>query len=392
MSKESAASVYNSGSLHPNACRAAFFASGLVSAAWASMIPFLKLHLMIDEAVLGILLLCIGLGGLASMPFSGRLVSFFGCQRLLLTVSSVLAVLLMLLCDTARLPVCAVLLLFFGVCSGILDVSINIFALHLENLLARRLMSGMHGMWSLGTFAGAGGFSLFLQTGFTVYEAILCMVLLVLFLTTFYSRYVGADIGRQRFSSGGDSRLSLPKGVVVWLGVAACIAFQAESTLADWGGLFLVEVRGFELSVSSLGFSLFSAAMLLMRLSGDRVIQRLGEKPVVFGGTCLAILGFLLLLLVPLPDAALTGFFLIGVGAANTVPVIFSIIGRQKAMTLNTAMSAVGTIGYCGSLTGPALIGFAAQQISLLFSFTLLLLLLIVLQLLLLKVYRSMKP
>ena len=132
--------------------------------------------------------------------------------------------------------------------------------------------------------------------------------------------------------------------------------------------------------------------MLLMRLSGDRVIQRLGEKPVVFGGTCLAILGFLLLLLVPLPEAALIGFFLIGVGAANTVPVIFSIIGRQKAMPLNTAMSAVGTIGYCGSLTGPALIGFAAQQISLLFSFPLLLLLLVVLQLLLLKVYRSMKP
>ena len=231
MSKESAASVYNSGSLHPNACRAAFFASGLVSAAWASMIPFLKLHLMIDEAVLGILLLCIGLGGLASMPFSGRLVSFFGCQRLLLTVSSVLAVLLMLLCDTARLPVCAVLLLLFGVCSGILDVSINIFALHLENLLARRLMSGMHGMWSLGTFAGAGGFSLFLQTGFTVYEAILCMVLLVLFLTTFYSRYVGADIGRQRSSSGGTHGFPCRRASLYGLALRPVLPFRQKARL-----------------------------------------------------------------------------------------------------------------------------------------------------------------
>jgi hypothetical protein len=56
-------------------------------------------------------------------------------------------------------------------------------------------------------------------------------------------------------------------------------------------------------------------------------------------------------------------------GAANIVPVVFSIAGRQTVMPAGLAVASVTTVGYAGILLGPTIIGFAAQQTSLPASF-----------------------
>ena len=60
------------------------------------------------------------------------------------------------------------------------------------------------------------------------------------------------------------------------------------------------------------------------------------------------------------------------------MPVLFSMIGRQKIMPLNLAIPAVSTLGYLGVLAGPAVIGFIAKATSLYFSFGLLAFLVVV--------------
>ncbi len=69
--------------------------------------------------------------------------------------------------------------------------------------------------------------------------------------------------------------------------------------------------------------------------------------------------------LVPSWVAALLGFGMVGLGASNIVPVLFSTLGRQRIMPPNLAVAAVTTLGFSGILAGSGLIGLVARATSL---------------------------
>jgi MFS family permease len=103
-------------------------------------------------------------------------------------------------------------------------------------------------------------------------------------------------------------------------------------------------------------------AMALGRLIGDRVVAKIGRRPVVAGGGLLAAVGIVLATLVSIREVALLGYALVGVGCSNIVPVLFTAVGRQKTMPQAVAVPAITTLGYAGILIGPAGIGFIAQH------------------------------
>ena len=65
------------------ATRAVFFIGGFGTSSWAPLVPLLKARMQLTEDVLGMLLLCIGLGSLFTMPVSGIAAARFGCRRVL---------------------------------------------------------------------------------------------------------------------------------------------------------------------------------------------------------------------------------------------------------------------------------------------------------------------
>ena len=79
----------------------------------------------------------------------------------------------------------------------------------------------------------------------------------------------------------------------------------------------------------------------------------------------LTVAGLLLIVVTPWLATNIVGFLLIGIGAANVVPVLFSAAGKADANSPELALAAVTTMGYAGQLAGPALIGFAAHVTSL---------------------------
>ena len=99
------------------------------------------------------------------------------------------------------------------------------------------------------------------------------------------------------------------------------------------------------------------------------IVQAIGQKVVVFVGSVISFVGFMLLIFVESQYLLYIGFFLIGIGSANIVPVFFSLIGKQKIMSINMAVPAVSTLSYAGILIGPAMIGFLAHQTSLFAAF-----------------------
>ena len=351
-----------------HATRAVFFIGGFGAASWAPLVPLLRERLAIGEDILGLLLLCIGIGSLLTMPLSGAAAVRLGCRKVLTFASLAFAVLLFLLSQVSEILAAVPVLLLFGAVMGCIDVVVNIQAVIVEKASGRRLMSGMHGLWSVGGFAGAGLFGVWVgglglsPTASTLIAAGI-MTGAILFFARFLLPYGGEAGGRM---------LAMPRGIVTFVGLIACIAFLVEGAIMDWSGVFLTAVRGFDMSLAGTGFTVFSAAMLTMRLIGDRLVQEMGQKRVILGGSLLALAGFLAVIFAPEAWLLYAGFFAIGVGSANIVPVFFSLLGRQKDMPIGLAVPAVSTLGYLGILMGPAAIGALAHAASLYAAFGLL--------------------
>src|SRR5690606_39700985 len=94
--------------------RIAFLIAGLGMSSWAPLVPFAKERLAVNEATLGVLLLCLGLGSLAAMPVTGILVGRLGCRRVIAAAALVMCVSLVCLTSAPSVLTMAVALLFFG--------------------------------------------------------------------------------------------------------------------------------------------------------------------------------------------------------------------------------------------------------------------------------------
>ena len=353
------------GDREANATRAIFFVSGFGAASWAPLVPVLRERLAIGDDLLGVLLLCIGIGSLLVMPVAGVLAERIGCRRVLIVSAVIYAASLLSICFVSSFWMAVPVIFFFGGLMGCVDVVMNIAAVIVEQGIGRRIMSGMHGFWSLGGFVGAGLYGVWVGlAGLTAFQSTLIAAVLMLALTAVFGRHLIPYGG-----GGGGSLIAIPRGIVAFVGVTAFIAFLSEGAVMDWSGVYLTTVRGMDLSLAGMGFSVFSGAMLLMRFLGDHVIQRVGQFPVAVGGALLAFVGILLVMFAPLNTLLYLGFFAIGIGSANIVPVFFSLMGRQSVMPVGTAVSAVSTMGYLGILAGPAAIGFVSAQTNLMTAF-----------------------
>lgn len=339
-----------------------FLLCGLAVSAWAPMVPLAKQRTGLNEAGLGVILLAMGGGAIFTMPIVGPLIQHTGSRVIILTSGIVAAIVLPVLTLVASPALLATSLFVFGASLGCLDVAMNAQAVIVQNHMSRPVMSAFHGMFSVGGLGGAMLFGLLLFAGLTPFVAA-CTISIAL-LAIVLTRYRHFLDHPEKENAGG-LKFSLPKGPVLMLGVFCMIAFLTEGALLDWSALFLRDQRGFSVAMAGAGYSVFSVAMAVMRFSGDRLVHRYGPSKIVFWGAGLAALGLVIAVTIVWQPVVLLGFLLIGIGAANVVPVLFSAAGEADRHAPELALAAVTTMGYAGQLAGPALIGFVAHSTSL---------------------------
>lgn len=358
------------------ATRVGFLIAGLGMSAWAPLVPYAVLRIGMDDATLGLLLLCLGIGSICAMPMTGALAERFGCRAVIITAAIAIMLSLPLLAAVPSIVLLAIALFLFGASVGTIDVAINIQAVLVEKASAKPMMSGFHGLYSLGCIIGAGGVSLLLTMGLstvaTTFAVAVCITLLLLFGARHMLPY--ANDHHQEKSPV----FTLPRGKVAFIGLLCFICFLVEGAILDWSAVFLTTVKNFATSEGGIGFTLFAFTMTFGRLTGDLVVKLLGNFKVLLGGSLTTATGLTLVVYGTNDLMALAGFALIGLGASNIVPILFSAAGNQNQMPTNLAITAVTTMGYLGILAGPALIGFIAHAISLSFAFSAIAMLLLV--------------
>ncbi|MDP0500197.1 MAG: MFS transporter [Verrucomicrobiota bacterium JB022] len=349
------------------ATRCAFFIAGLAIAAWAPLVPFAKARAGLDEGSLGLLLLCLGIGSLIAMPFSGLLAGRFGCRWVIVISSLFVCLALPLLATASHVVALGGALFLFGAAVGSVDCVVNIQAVIVERASGRSMMSGFHGLFSVGGIVGAGGVSLLLMLGVSPLGAAFVVVGCLL------ATILASIRGLLPYGSASSGPLfALPRGVVLFLGVLCFIMFLTEGAVLDWSAVFLHALRGVDQAHAGLGYAAFATTMTIGRLTGDAIVRQLGGLRVIAIGGVLAAGGLALAVGVPHWLAGMVGFSLVGAGCSNIVPVLFTAVGKQQTMPEHVAVPAISTLGYAGILVGPAMIGFIAKGWSLPFAFALL--------------------
>ncbi|QNK01436.1 MFS transporter [Dyella telluris] len=349
------------------ATRLAFLAAGFGIASWAPLVPFAKHRLGVDDGQLGLLLLCLGMGSVISMPLTGILSARFGSKPIIIAGGLGLALVLPLL-SLANAPwILGLALLAFGASLGSLDVAMNVHAVDVERAANRPLMSGFHALFSVGGFAGATLMTLLLSFHLGAFaSSLLCSALLLLAIAAAWPRLLRATNAEE------GPLFVMPHGIVLVLAGLAAITFLAEGAILDWSALLITDKALVTKAQGGLGYTLFASAMTVGRLGGDAITARIGDRAALIWGGIIAISGFVILLLTPVPFIAMAGFLFIGLGASNVVPVLFRQAGSQRAMPAALAVAAITTTGYAGILLGPAGVGFVAKGVGLPIAFAML--------------------
>ena len=349
---------------------AKFVGHGLAVGVWAGSVPRLRELWALRDGPLGLVLLGVALGALAAMPVSGRLSSRFGAARVAIVGGFLFALLLSTPASTHALglpPVAGWVVLLasaglLGLAAGIMDIGMNADASAVERRSKRVIMSGLHAFWSVGSFLGSGIAAGGAALGVSLAGTLAAGGLVLATLAGLSGIVLWASSRPETKAERVAGRARIDVRAMLALGAMAALCFSLEGALADWSGVFMRDVHGVSAAVASLALTAVAFAMMLARFGGDATRRRIGAVALVRFGGGLAAVAMATTLLVPSVPLALFGFAVVGLGIANSIPVLFSAAG-DRAGAGGIAM--VASLGYAGLLAGPPVIGFTAQVLTL---------------------------
>lgn len=342
------------------AVAAMFLINGFIVGSWATQIPEFAKHHGVSEAVLGAMILGLGLGGVLAMPGAGLLMSRFGSRPVVLPLAAISVFGLLLVVLAPGVVPATVALVVLGAALGGMDVAMNANAVSVERRLRRPIMSSTHGFWSLGGFAGSGIGGFAVQGYGSVVHAVLVAFITAVILIAAARHIVGADRPQQASTSSRFALPSLPTIYVV--GLIALICVIPEATVRNWGALFMEQELGADIQFAALAFSVFSGSMAVMRFLGDGIRRRFGAVSTLRASCLLTAAALLVASVSPWIPLTLLAFAIAGLGSANMIPIAFSAAGNHEGMASSTGMSVATTMSYCGILVAPPVTGIIAER------------------------------
>jgi predicted MFS family arabinose efflux permease len=333
-----------------------FAGFGLFWGAWGAALPLVQSHAGASDAALGLALLCIGAGALASMRPAGRLVDRVG-PRLLPLVVVVFAATAVLPALATSAAALAAALLLLGAASGAVDVAINAEAAHAE-AEGRPAMNLAHALFSASVVAASVlvGLLRTIGAGAAGVLGTVAALLLGVALALALLRVERAEVATPPRAP----LLHIPAPLII-LGALAAVAYLVENAWQSWSAVHLESTLGASPAVAALGPALFGGSAAVGRLAAHGLAERVAERRLLAAGAAIGAAGTLLGALAPTAAVALVGIALAGAGTSVCAPTLIGLAGRLAAPgERGSAVSAVATIAYAGFLVGPAAVGLAA--------------------------------
>lgn len=341
-----------------------FFLSGFSFATWASRIPTIKANFGYNDAELGTVLLAMPISSLAGLPLSGWLISKFD-SRIPLTAAffgQVTALIGISLASSTITLVASLCLFAFSM--RILNISMNTQAITIQKLFDKKINGSFHGLWSTGGIAGVGFSTLLVAKEVSLHTHYLIVAVLILLITLLASGYL---IKNDRSPTGNKLALKKPDPYIVCLGFLVFFAALCEGGMFDWSGIYFKEIV--HVDVFTAGYFVFMFFMAASRFVSDYLVQLIGMPKMYIMSSVLVISGITIAVVYPTFWVAMTGFSMVGFGAASIIPMTYTLAGHSKKYSTGIAISIISTYSTAGMLIGPPLLGYVAHSFGLRTSF-----------------------
>jgi MFS family permease len=343
-----------------------FAVHGAVAGGFATRIPWVQDHASLSAGRLGLALAFPALGSIAAMPLAGAISHRFGARPALRGLLALWTLSLTLPALAPNLLTLCLAMFTFGATAGMADVAMNALGVETENRLGRSIMSGLHGMWSLGALLGSAAGTLAAHAALDARIHLGLAAGVLTMLGVVFCQGV-LDL-RSTPDEHPPPRFALPPRSALVIGAVGFCAVFGEGASLDWSAVYLRDVLGASPGLAAASTTAFALTMALTRLAGDAVIERFGPVRTVRISGVLATAGGVLVVTARHPATALGGFALLGVGVAAVVPLAFAAAGRSGPNP-GQAIAGVATITYTSGLIAPSAIGAVADLTSLTVSF-----------------------
>jgi MFS family permease len=347
----------------------AFIINGTVIGALYARIPDIKEQLDISNSALGIALLCLPLGLLFGLGFSGKQSAKRGSAPVTYYSTYALAIALLIVGPVINYYTFCLTFVLFGACLATQDVAMNSHAIVLEHEADKRYMSTFHATFSMGALGGGilGGF--FAQQETTIMWQCAFIAMLI-FLANFFVRNMFLSPDLDKHAVEGKKKIKRPK-IFIIVGLLGTCAAIGEGSAGDWGAILARDTFDATPFISTLPYICFSAAMVIGRLFGDRLATKYGPMNLIIGGGSIAGIGLGGGLLVGGIGGVVFGWFAAGIGLSIVVPMLFTQAGEiaktrfEGQFAPSEGVAIVSGIAYFGFLVGPPILGFLGDAIGL---------------------------
>lgn len=342
-----------------------FFANGFLYANWTARLPELKAFYSISNGTLGTLLFTVALGALVSMPLTGWITTRFSNEKVTLISSVLFCSMIPLIPLSDNLWVARLCFFGTGFFSGAMDVTMNGQAVLVEREWKKPIMSSFHALFSIGMAIGAGVSALYshfevaLRTHFLT-VALIAIASVLYFARTILNNRLSGYVSNAATEKNAHG-LRLPAWVILPLGIIAFGGMTGEGSMADWSAIYMHTIVGSSESFGAMAFGVFGAAMTIGRIFGDQLTAYFGRRKIMLLDVSVAIIGLSMALLFPYEWVSIVGFFLVGIGLATIVPIIYSAAGNTPGVSPSAGIAMASTIGYMGFFIGPPMIGYLAD-------------------------------
>lgn len=360
------------------AVAALFAVNGATFSNWLPRLPEIRDSLGIDNAGLGATLLGGGLGGILGSLLVGRVMDRTGSRRLVTIAACALSIGLPLVAFAPTAVALAALLTVLGTLDVFNDVAMNAQGVFVQERVGRSIMNRLHAMWSLGFTGGALVGSAAMAAGLAVRTHLLVVGAVLLTTVLVVERWLVPvdppvrenEAPEGTAGSSGDDTVPVRRvsPAVVAMALAAVAAAMLEVMPNDWAAVYMRDVFDAE-RAAGFGTVAVAGAMLVGRLGGDHVLDRIGERRLLVGALVVCALGVATTVVAPTIPVALTGLAIWGIGMSVVFPQLYATAARLPGTSAGTGLGSMLLGQRFGGMLTAVTVGALAQWRDLRFAF-----------------------
>ena len=342
------------------ATRLLFFIMAFFVGLWTIRIPTIKDQINTDYFGIGLVMATFAIGSIIAMIFANNVIKMSSTRTVLLYTSILQAILWLPTPFISSLQLFMIFSFIFGLCYGSFEISCNLYASNLEKREKKSMMSGFHAFWSLGVLTGSIATSLFLEWNISFLNNVITYVIILLPLNIFIVLKLHVD--QIENTENKHTIFFIWPLLIFILALIAMVNALTEGSVDAWGALYMrdfIQVDGFLIGLATVSFNIF---MVIGRLSGDWIRDRIGVYNFLTILFITSILSIYILYSFDSILAALCGFALLGIGTSAIIPIAYSLAGKAEGVDSGAAIAIISIAVYGTFMGAPATLGIIANN------------------------------